>query len=181
MTRIRTMGTIVMMGLLAASLGLFAPMAGGEDKQRPVQPVNGAEQPDKDADEQKVAGKVYEGRVVNLHLFLTKHPTPAYSKEDSKQPGAESVVGTLAKEVPIGLWIEQSGLQAVIPGKPVYLLFFDPDNSVQRDAYGEARGMIGKDVLITARMFERGGMKGLQIEKIEAAKPQPVSEADAKK
>ncbi|MBI1374293.1 MAG: hypothetical protein GC159_16375 [Phycisphaera sp.] len=108
-----------------------------------------------------------EGEIVNLQLFLTRGPTPAYS-EGKDKPLAERVFGTLAKEVPIGLWVHEKGtFSKLLPGRPVYLIIFDPDVEAQSTAYGQAREWLGMNVRVTGTTYDREGMFGVQITKIE--------------
>lgn len=129
------------------------------------------------ADDDAKETSTFTGRIVNLHLFLTEAQTPAYGDEEAERPGAEKAVGTLASEVPIGLWIEEDTLvEKAIPGRTVQLIIFNPAEDEHVDAYKQARGFIGKRVKVTAHSYDRGGLEGLLIHDVKEASKSEDSE-----
>jgi hypothetical protein len=115
--------------------------------------------------------KTVQGQIVNLQWFLTLKEAPIYRGESDDRSKAERIVGTLAEEVPIGLWVKESNfLDQLVPGRPVYLIIFDPEKMDDVKAYKAARKLTGQMVTLRGRVFEREGIQGILVQHVEAVK-----------
>ena len=70
--------------------------------------------------------------------------------------------------MPIGIELKDTGLAKIVPGHTAYLVFFDRDNDASEDAYSSARELMGHAVKLTGKLYDRGGLKGVMIEKVES-------------
>ena len=112
------------------------------------------------------------GHVIDLHRFLTARFL------DTDDPGVPAHPGVSARlladdraansAAPVGFW---AGRWSVPPnnrgGSPIYLIVFDPADEQQTKMHRVARELSGRLVRITAKTYERDGLQGLRIEKIE--------------